>query len=296
LNEELLRDFESVGWAYGPFWNPSVLMSDEWESVKWLLSDYLNERLGGFKSFRDAGVQVAEQFQAEGVPVSHPGLPQLFWRRYVQRLEGRAKGVNAKCSPAAPKGTVHQGATVQSRSIIEIAAEVDQPLFTYMRDRLHEGRTVQLYEMLLGINGVAEKIASFTLRDVVLGSGLNVSRNRYLLQPIDVWVGRCAQIALDSGRPPRARKREDIQRAIVEGCQRAGVDPERANVGMWYFGALIAGQESVLQLATENRDLFRSMVEMHYRQSENAALQYDAIGASWKTRCPEIQRSLPRIS
>lgn len=82
------------------------------------------------------------------------------------------------------------------------------------------------------VRGVGSKIASFFLRDVALRYGLAPPTNRWLLQPVDLWVKRfTARLDPDRGAS---------NRAVAEWVVAHSEAPELANAGLWYFGARIA--------------------------------------------------------
>jgi hypothetical protein len=98
---------------------------------------------------------------------------------------------------------------------------------------------------MTSINGVGAKIASLFLRDVALVYGIEPQKSRELLQPIDVWVKR--YVYRWAGKMSDAK----CAKWIVENCRLAGASPEKVNAGMWYFGALIAGDERTLMRLLE---------------------------------------------
>jgi hypothetical protein len=102
-----------------------------------------------------------------------------------------------------------------------------------------------VHQELQSISGVGPKIASFFMRDVACRYDCfpAATQERYLLQPVDVWVRRVAE---SLGAPAVFADPRPAASFIVEQSLDAGITPERVNQGMWYFSAEVAGTEYYL--------------------------------------------------
>jgi hypothetical protein len=93
------------------------------------------------------------------------------------------------------------------------------------------------HAQLMRVWGVSDKVACFFLRDVVdfYGKKLDRPEAQKRLQPLDLWVKR----VLDYLDLPKGAG--DPQSWIAEQATAANVDGGRVNMGMWYYGAKVAG-------------------------------------------------------
>jgi hypothetical protein len=117
--------------------------------------------------------------------------------------------------------------------------EHDRNVFTWAVDAIRRGEVVSAYNALQGIFAVADKLATFYLRDVTLVEGIEdciMQKDYPYVQPVDTWVEQVAgSLGLidDSDR----RKRSAIKRKIISSCLEAEVSPLLFNAGAWMVGA-----------------------------------------------------------
>lgn len=101
---------------------------------------------------------------------------------------------------------------------------------------IKRGDIRKLYTDLMDITSVGPKIASLYLRDLVdlydLESKVS-PEDLVLLQPVDVWVRKVAQ---RTGIVNNGASDNEIQKSILQVCQKAGVSALRFNQGVWYLG------------------------------------------------------------
>ncbi len=169
------------------------------------------------------------------------------------------KGTNSKANPLAPKGTEFRengklAGSTSKESIVGLAAEVKDPLDLWVRDRL-ERETENAYSKLSGVSGIADKIATYFMRDVARHYGvfppLENENGRKCLQPIDLWERRTVQLLREGGPP---KDDGECKRFIVQNSRDAGCSPEIVNQGIWYFGSQIAETEYCLHKAMTSPD------------------------------------------
>jgi hypothetical protein len=84
-----------------------------------------------------------------------------------------------------------------------------------------------------------------------------VEEDRYLLQPIDVWIRRTAEFCTDEAKASDRR----IAEAIVQECSHRRLNPEHVNAGAWYFGANIARSEREFDRALKDRLSFDALIK-----------------------------------
>lgn len=101
------------------------------------------------------------------------------------------------------------------------------------------GGVERVFLRLVAIKGIGPKIASLLLGQTawVLGLERRVSPpDRFLLQPVDIWVRRTAAALwpdLAASQVPSFC----VARRIAETCSRIGVSGVEFNHGAWYFGS-----------------------------------------------------------
>lgn len=92
-----------------------------------------------------------------------------------------------------------------------------------------------------GIIGVADKIASFYLRDIVSLFRLETQvpeDHQYCLQPVDVWVREFAIISdIAKSRRDNLTTMKQIRDGILRICREHHCSPVQFNQGVWYAGS-----------------------------------------------------------
>ena len=133
-----------------------------------------------------------------------------------------------------------------------------------------EDRARDAWSRLDRIRGIGPKIASFFLRDLAIKYNVQVSKDRHLLQPVDVWIRRLVWLLND-----RKMEDEQVARWIAGKCP----EPELANQGFWYFGAQIAGSDWRLQRCLADLAYARSLCEQHVATLSATATAWNRPGA-----------------
>lgn len=112
-------------------------------------------------------------------------------------------------------------------------------VFTWAADGIRNGEAADAYGWLTGIFAVADKLATFYLRDVALLEGVEDSiqlDDYWYFQPVDTWVEQVAQSLDLIGAADRGR-RTVIKRKIIAACLAEGASPLLVNAGAWMVGA-----------------------------------------------------------
>ena len=135
---------------------------------------------------------------------------------------------------------------------------IDNIVLKCVKD-IKDGQTRDAWEQLKKIRGVKNKIASFFLRDIAISNDLTPTNERWLLQPIDIWVRRIVQSLNDD---PKMND-EEIAKWIVKTCEDNCINPEQCNQGIWYFGAKIAESDFILKKSLRDVDYARKILKEH---------------------------------
>jgi hypothetical protein len=264
---EILPLFETAGRLYhaslreraGSEWAAAELSA--WDGLAVFLDGYAFERQRRDPRFPAAAVQVVRQLRDEGRPLTDPETPREAWVRFAARLHGADR--DEKGNPMAPRGTtyVRSEAAMLTRglSAVEFAGSIDSSMVVFVRMMQGDNRAKEAFDQLRTINGVGPKIASFFMRDVALTFDLQPASQRFLLQPMDIWIERIAR-RLWFG-PDAKLGAETVGERIVSACAELDLSPEHVNAGMWYFAARIAGSEGRLGRALADPSVFRAMLE-----------------------------------
>ncbi len=281
----ILKQFEAASAIYrahmmDPSWEAfRAWEADAWDGLGIFLGEYAFEHQGRSPDFPAAAVQVIESLKGDSWSLGDRNAPGEAWRRFGNRLPQRTgePRLNEGGNPLAPQSSQYEiqrkkmivKRQTKKKSAIEVAA--DQPLSfpCTVGDLMARGDASAAHALVKAVNGINDKIASFFLRDVACKTGINVPRNRHVLQPIDIWVRRSARIAFDEPALDAAPFTE-VARKVVDECEKTRVNAEHVNQGMWYFGAVVCRSEIKLMQALDDADEFRATL-VAYGQALGAA-------------------------
>lgn len=246
--------------------------NDTWDSLGLFLEGYAFERQGRRPDYGPAAADVVMELKRGSVRLDSGTALNEAWQRFRKLLGGA--GLNEANNPICPKGTVfsRKGSSrlTSSPSALELATEIagngNLTLVTYFKNMLGQDKVENAHRKLRELNGVGPKIASLFLRDLATYYNFTVSKERHLLQPIDVWVRR---IVKELGGPAND---QDVGKWIVSESATAWVNPEAVNQGMWYFAREIAG--SYYRLKDSIHDLkCAEVLFAQHKQALNRAAQ-----------------------
>lgn len=243
--------------------------NDAWEAVGLFLDGYAFARQGARPDYSHVGVDVVLELGRRGQSVTDKNTTELAWRNFCSRLNEQK--LNRANNPLCPQGTGYErktgSAVTHSRSIIEFVCSVSETGFqpnivVLARTGLELDRAESVHSMIGEINGIGSKIASLFLRDVAVFYDLFPSKERHLLQPVDVWVRRtCDQLM--SQLNTNIADIEEIQRWILQGSLRADVRPEAVNEGIWYFSSQVAGSDYRMSKALNDLGYAKALLDEH---------------------------------
>ncbi len=171
-------------------------------------------------------------------------------------------------------------------------------LTTYFKQKIEENKEKgisQAHKELTKIRGIGDKIASFYLRDLVVATGIKLddkTEYRYLLQPVDIWVRRTADLLISKFQyipksMPQQRMSEEnrLKTWIVYASKEYRAEPELVNMGMWFFGSHVALSEYKLHKVindgvNEAMKQMSSFLEDFKKNVHNAYLSWRKISSS----------------
>jgi hypothetical protein len=241
-------------------------LDDPVEALAQFASGYAFERQGRSPSYGAIAGKVIRALAPTPSFWEDPDAPKRIWDQFCSELGGLPS--NPKVNPLCCKGwsyTTKRGTKTTSQpSAVEFAqrlTEHNYNLVGWVTAQLKQDQVQDAHRQLCGINGIGEKIASFFLREAAWCFDVTPSRDRALLQPIDVWVRRAVE-RMD----PTVSK--DHREWIVEKSNDAGVLPEAVNAGLWYLGAIIAGSQYRLFEVLNRPEQAERLVNEHIERLE----------------------------
>lgn len=236
-NDEIIKLFEGLSDVFNvlflrPLWQKYQL-DDTIDAASLFLEGYAFERQGRSPAFSPAAVESIRRCRKAHISGD---FPQAVWENFCDLLENQ--GLNPKLNPLCPKYPLYH--PTNSCNCIWCISNSEN-IIVSSKNALKVGQTKEAWAKLVKIQGIGPKIASLFLRDVAIRYEnelrLPKDNDRWLLQPIDIWVRRIV-MQLDNNIDKNARY-EELAKWIVSKSER----PEYCNQGMWYFGAKIAQTE-----------------------------------------------------
>ncbi len=273
-NFELLRLFEGLSdlfraQYYKPLWKKYDYLNDPMNATKLFLEGYAFERSGRSPAFAPAAIEAIKRTE------NSKDFPLMVWDNFCDLLDD--KGLNTKLNPLYPKYPLYHPTNSCNCIWCVLNFEKDfENIITSSKQALEKGQIKDAWEKLNKIQGIGPKIASLFLRDIAITYEDNFTpfaENRWLLQPIDIWVHRIV-VALNKKSMSKGTKYKDVAQWIVENCSK----PENCNQGMWYFGAKIAKTEFRLIEYLEDP---QASVELHFGELKANAQAILEMKTNW---------------
>ncbi len=106
-------------------------------------------------------------------------------------------------------------------------------IYNYLRDTIVNFGVKAVYEELIKIRAVSDKISTLIIRDIVLmSSEIKITyEDAKWAFPVDTWVIKIAhKLGCNS------EDVEKIKNNLVEKCRELGVDPLKFAAGLWFLG------------------------------------------------------------
>lgn len=270
-----------------PLWNKYPdRETDDWDALIIFLEGYAFARQGAPSGFIHAACDTAKQLRQIGVTLADSNVATKAWMTFSILLKNG--DLNYANNPLCPKETEYvrkfKGAprvTKTSRlSVMEFLRMLESKgqaanILVYAKQNL-EGDNLRVVHQALsgngGINGIGGKIASFFLRDVATFYRIWPSRDRHLLQPVDVWVrnmsAKLIRIQMSD---------EEIARWIVREAATVGISAEAVNQGMWYFGSQVGGSEYRVSRALDDLGYAKDLLNEHIEALRSELLDWERM-------------------
>jgi len=272
--------FEKVSCFYHqmlmvPLWcNHPNHQTNIWDSLAVFLEGYAFERQGRRPDYFFAATDSLFECRQENNTLTYKTVERL-WQSFSQRLNNT--NLNPKNNPLYPSSNPNNIQGIgNSRSLLEIILnnQLQQASFVnHLRFMIERNNNVkQAFELMNQIRGIGPKIASLFLRDVVITYEVDLAnvQNRYLLQPIDIWVQRT--ISHFTNIP--GNQKQVIAEWIVKTSIQYHINPELVNMGVWFFCSTIIGSEYRLQSTIlNNLKLAKGLVHQYYLKVLNTSEQ-----------------------
>ena len=267
--DEEFRVFARVAQLYraGLMVLNKLAIEDPVQALSQFAYGYAFERQGRSPAYAPIARDVIEELGRSDDFWVNEESDKRVWHKFCSRLTSvrTDAGANPKNNPLCWQGFEYDAKpgkmTIAQLSVVKFAQglpEYGNNLLMWSKARLNEGDVQGAHNQLLSVNGIGPKIASFFLRDVAWFFDLDaeLGQHRSWLQPVDVWVRRTVEHL-------GPKRRVGCARWIVEQAERSQVAPEAINAGMWYFGALIAGDEYTLSRAFHDTEMRDRLINEH---------------------------------
>lgn len=128
---------------------------------------------------------------------------------------------------------------------------------------LRQGDAQGAFDRLDALQGIGPKIASFFLRDVVAGLGIDegVIGDVKLIQPIDRWVERGVQALDPRGEVPARGKDRYFRERMLDIAIQLDVPSAQLNTSLFVLGAKFATTEEALKRALSKQAAFATLAK-----------------------------------
>ncbi len=269
----MLKRFERLSQLFvtrlmNPIWDASGFVeNDTWASLRLFLSGYAFERQGRSPDYAPAAADTIDEMMSSDLC---PDMAAKAWDLFAHKLNNQR--LNHANNPMCPYGTSYtrkyrgdqRKSSIRKISAVEFAAELDAPLVSWARDKIHAGKVEDAHKQIQRIGGIQQKIASFFLRDVAVRFNLAPAQDRWLLQPVDTWV----EFVVKRLSGDDEMDKPACARFIAENSN----EPEKANQGIWYFSVPVNGSSRyVVQrcLTGEDNRYYDAAISRHLTQLES---------------------------
>jgi len=246
---------------------------DIWDSLAVFLEGYAFERQGRRPDFFHAGVDALIYCRQQNNNFNQ-NVINMIWQHFSQLLNNQ--GLNPKNNPLYPSTNPNNLRNLnQSYSLIEVVINnnihQNSTFTSYLHTLITQNQNAQpAFNLVKDIRGIGGKIASFFLRDLVDVMTINLQnvQNRQLLQPIDVWVERSVRIL--SNNPHL--NRQQVANWIVNNSLANNLNPERINMGIWFFCSQIVISEYRLNRILRNFNAAQNLLIDYRNRIRNVCL------------------------
>jgi hypothetical protein len=224
------------------------------QAAIFFLDGYAFERAGRSSSYAPAAVDALKKNAAEFDLSPSPEVEKKIWIDFSTALREAGVPPNEKRCPLWPEG--------DQSLVSRLGQEKLSNILAYAQECVRQGTIPEAFDFLKSIRGIGPKIASFFLRDVkelLPEGGVSVQIDtgiRWQLQPIDRWVRRTIELIGGTAMEDR----ETAQFIVANSA-----NPERVNMGIWYFAALVCESQYRHELCLHTIDAARNELERFIR-------------------------------
>lgn len=213
-----------------------LIDQDSWIDALIHFCDYAFERAGSPTIYREAAKEALRKNRGwlEDCERWSTDIENRIFQSFKQVcMENDFENYNLKNNPMSPSN----GGQI---SMIRFGwyETQDKSLANWAATCIENDDLLSAFEKLKRIRGVGSKISSLYLRDICVLSG-NANRNirdRYLLQPIDVWTRRAARYLIDDKEASDKKCAE----FLTEFEDNIGILNGSLNIALWVLGSQIA--------------------------------------------------------
>jgi endonuclease III len=241
-----------------PLWNKyKNYTTDIWDSLGIFLEGYAFERQGRSPDYSYAAVDSLLYCKQRYKGKLYQTVVNDIWEQFRKLLN--YKGLNTDNNCLYSDNCLY---LIQKKSALQSVIEMvlnngitqqKYTLVTYLINSINQNNDIKpAFELLTSIRGIGNKIASFYLRDLVDVMNVNLGQiqNRDLLQPIDIWVERIIKTLSNN----QNMDKKEMPNWIVDQTPKNqnNVNPERINMGIWFFCSNIIKSKYRLNTALGN--------------------------------------------
>jgi len=276
--QKWLQFFNNVSCFYRemfllPLWNKYPNHTNNiWHSLAIFLEGYAFERQGKNPDYPYAAVDALFYSMEQNNNIFNRQIINLMWDRFSELLNNQ--NLNQRNNPIYPSINPDNLRIGNERfSLVEVVIDENiipqNTLATYVRNLINQTHNIQTpFNILTMIRGIGPKIASFYLRDLVYIMNIDLAniQNRTLLQPIDTWVKRTVEILTND---ENMNNRQQIAEWVVSNCLENNINPERVNMGMWFFCSQIVKSEYKLRRILNNLNDAQNLLQEYREILEN---------------------------
>lgn len=240
-----------------PIWNkyPRYL-EDSLDSFLIFIEGYAFERQGRNPSYPHAAVEVLCRNKDY---IQRKDFPKIIWKDFSKSLKNEK--LNKKVNPLFH--TENQCCCIWCKMS-------PGNIILSSKDAIVKGQVKEAWEQIKSIRGIGSKIASLFLRDISVRFELTPpKKDRWLLQPIDIWVRRAVSLI----KKWKKMDDEKVAKWLVDNSK----NPEVTNQGIWYFCTQIAKSEFRLSKCIKNSDDAQKLYHEHIAILK-AAIQMQKVG------------------
>ena len=273
-NQRWLQLFEQISCFYRqmlllPHWGKYPNHSrDIWDSLAIFLGEYAFERQGRRPDYFHAAVDALFWCKQQNNGNLTQNVISDIWRRFSELLKNQ---LNKKNNPLYPSiEPDNKRLSKENSSVIEIVInkKITPSFTTYFQNQINQDSKIQgAFNLLKDIRGVGDKIVSLYLRDLVDAMNISLDHipDRYLLQPIDIWVERTIKILATN----QSMDREKVAKWVVDKAKEYDINPERVNMGIWFFCSQVVKSEYKLNMALADFNSAQKLVNDFRRRIQN---------------------------